>query len=71
MEEPKIETVIDSKEAAELSLVDVHIDPAAEKKLLVKLDVFFSIPIALVYLSCFLDRSNIGEQQYTKVLVHG
>lgn len=38
-----------------------HIDPARERKLLAKLDVFFVPVIMLVYLSCFLDRSNIGN----------
>ena len=37
------------------------IDAAAEKKLLAKLDLFFVPIIMLVYLSCFLDRSNIGN----------
>lgn len=38
-----------------------HIDPARERKLLAKLDIFFVPVIMLVYLSCFLDRSNIGN----------
>lgn len=37
------------------------IDPAEEAKLLMKLDVFFVPVIMVVYLSCFLDRSNIGN----------
>ncbi|OIW26939.1 MFS transporter [Coniochaeta ligniaria NRRL 30616] len=40
---------------------DLYIDPAAEKKLLLKLDAFFVPVIMLVYLSCFLDRTNIGN----------
>jgi len=38
-----------------------QIDPAKEKKLLRKLDMAFTPVIMLVYLSCFLDRSNIGN----------
>ena len=38
-----------------------HIDPGRERKLLAKLDIFFVPVIMLVYLSCFLDRSNIGN----------
>lgn len=38
------------------------IDPAKEKALLAKLDLAFTPVIMLVYLSCFLDRSNIGYQ---------
>lgn len=42
-------------------LQDVYIDPKEEKKLLGKLDIFLVPIIMLVYLSCFLDRSNIGQ----------
>lgn len=41
--------------------IDVYIDPAKEVKLLAKLDLAFTPVIMLVYLSCFLDRSNIGK----------
>ncbi|KAJ4387526.1 hypothetical protein N0V93_008120 [Gnomoniopsis smithogilvyi] len=37
------------------------IDPVEESKLLAKLDLFFVPIIMVVYLSCFLDRSNIGN----------
>ncbi len=37
------------------------LDPVAERKLLLKLDAFFVPIIMAVYLSCFLDRSNIGN----------
>jgi hypothetical protein len=39
---------------------EFYIDPAKEIKLLAKLDLAFIPIIMLVYLSCFLDRSNIG-----------
>jgi MFS family permease len=39
----------------------INIDPKAETKLLAKLDLYFVPIIMLVYLSCFLDRSNIGN----------
>ena len=39
---------------------DFYIDPGKEKKLLAKLDLAFTPVIMLAYLSCFLDRSNIG-----------
>lgn len=35
------------------------IDPKEEKALLARLDLFFTPVIMLVYLSCFLDRTNI------------
>lgn len=37
------------------------IDPVDERKLLAKLDIAFVPIIMVVYLSCFLDRSNIGN----------
>lgn len=40
--------------------LDVVLDPQKEQKLLVKLDMAFVPIIMLTYLSCFLDRSNIG-----------
>lgn len=50
--------------------LDVELDPAMEQKLLMKLDCAFVPIIMLTYLSCFLDRSNIGtshqESQLTK-----
>ena len=39
----------------------LQIDGAQERKLLAKLDLFVIPIIMLVYLSCFLDRSNIGN----------
>lgn len=39
---------------------DIQLDPAKEKKLLAKLDLAFVPIIMFAYLSCFLDRSNIG-----------
>ncbi|KAL7948431.1 major facilitator superfamily domain-containing protein [Trichoderma barbatum] len=37
------------------------LDPHAEKRLLLKLDMYFVPIIMLVYLTCFLDRSSIGN----------
>lgn len=45
----------------EASTIDeLYMDPTKEIKLLAKLDIFFVPVIMLVYLTCFLDRSNIG-----------
>lgn len=41
--------------------LDVVLDPKKEKKLLAKLDLAFVPIITLTYLTCFLDRSNIGR----------
>lgn len=67
MEQPHIEKMgsINDKPAAldptlDDSEIEVYIDPAKEVKLLAKLDLAFTPVIMLVYLSCFLDRSNIG-----------
>jgi hypothetical protein len=40
---------------------EFYVDPIKEVKLLAKLDLAFTPVIMLVYLSCFLDRSNIGK----------
>lgn len=42
------------------SVEHVELDPAKEKKLLAKLDIMFVPIIMFAYLTCFLDRSNIG-----------
>ncbi|TAQ84068.1 hypothetical protein B7494_g7604 [Chlorociboria aeruginascens] len=47
---------------------DLYIDPVKEKKLLAKLDLAFTPVIMLVYLSCFLDRSNIGNVKVAGIL---
>jgi MFS family permease len=52
---------VDDKASLPAATADLTLDPAAEKKLLLKLDAFFVPIIMLVYLSCFLDRSNIGN----------
>jgi hypothetical protein len=48
--------------------LDVELDPAMEKKLLMKLDLAFVPIIMLTYLSCFLDRSNIGTNHHQSQL---
>ena len=52
------EPQVDGEMAAD-SDMDQLIDPKKEKILLAKLDLFFTPVIMLVYLSCFLDRTNI------------
>lgn len=41
--------------------VELTIDPAAEKRLLRKLDMFLSPMMVLFFLVAYLDRSNIGK----------
>lgn len=40
---------------------EIHIDPAAEKRLIRKLDLMLSPMMVLIFLVAYLDRSNIGE----------
>jgi hypothetical protein len=47
---------------------EFYIDPTKEVKLLAKLDLVFTPVIMLLYISCFLDRSNIGIWSYLYVL---
>ena len=44
------------------------LDPKKEQKLLIKLDLVFVPIIMATYLSCFLDRSNIGVYPSTPLL---
>lgn len=48
-------------EASAGEALDVVLDATKERKLLLKLDLAFVPIIMLTYLSCFLDRSNIGN----------
>jgi hypothetical protein len=50
-------------ETAAGEALNVVLDPKKEKKLLAKLDAAFIPVIMFTYLTCFLDRSNIGEPQ--------
>lgn len=50
--------------------LDVTLDPQKEKKLLAKLDMAFVPIIMLTYLSCFLDRSNIGTARTDHFLAY-
>lgn len=50
--------MVDEKSASET--LEMVLDPQKERKLLLKLDLAFMPVIILTYLSCFLDRSNIG-----------
>jgi hypothetical protein len=43
-----------------IAIENVVLDPKKERKLLLKLDLAFVPIIMLTYLSCFLDRTNIG-----------
>lgn len=39
----------------------VQFDPAAERKLRLKIDLMIVPTVSLLYLFCFIDRANIGE----------
>ena len=41
-------------------VAEITLDPTKEKALLRRLDMVFIPVITLTYISCFLDRSNIG-----------
>ena len=64
MELKDIQDVSEPQDAPkEVEVQQITLDPAKEKKLLLKLDVAFVPIIMLTYLSCFLDRSSIGNVQ--------
>ena len=39
----------------------VQFDPQAERKLRLKIDLYVLPTVAILYLFCFIDRSNIGK----------
>ena len=46
----------------------VQFDPAAERKLRLKIDLMIIPTVALLYLFCFIDRANIGKRQFSSPL---
>ncbi|KAH6675068.1 major facilitator superfamily domain-containing protein [Halenospora varia] len=71
MEEPKSEKTGNDHELDQTSndtTDEFYVDPIKEKKLLAKLDLAFTPIIMLVYLSCFLDRSNIGNVKVAGIM---
>ncbi|RDW61720.1 allantoate permease family MFS transporter [Aspergillus mulundensis] len=50
-----------AKDDIEIASEELSIDPAKEKRVLAKLDIFLTPVLFIVYLSCFIDRSNIGN----------
>ncbi|TVY90742.1 putative transporter [Lachnellula willkommii] len=70
MEDPKAEKIDTPPmdEASNEADNEFYVDPVKEVKLLAKLDLAFTPIIMLVYLSCFLDRSNIGNVKVAGML---
>jgi hypothetical protein len=61
LDEKHSEGSVNEKDAQVLSSdSEVYIDPAAEKKLIRKLDLMLSPMMVLIFLVAYLDRSNIG-----------
>lgn len=44
-----------------LTHVVPDVDPQLEKNVVAKLDLFLTPVLFIIYLSCFIDRANIGE----------
>jgi len=40
----------------------ITVDGVTEKRVLAKLDIFITPVLFIVYLSCFIDRANIGKR---------
>jgi hypothetical protein len=54
---------INEKDAQVGTSDEIHIDPAAEKRLIRKLDLMLSPMMVLIFLVAYLDRSNIGKSK--------
>ena len=64
--EPKIAnsliaTSADEDEVLPDTTADLYIDPVAERKLVLKLDLCLSPVMTMIFLAAYLDRSNIGN----------
>ena len=60
--EGKIDNFTTTKDDTESAVTsDLYIDPVAEKKLLWKLDLYIAPVMTLIFLTAYLDRSNIGN----------
>lgn len=47
-------------EAGAVPAGELFIEPKDERRVLAKLDIFITPILFIVYLSCFIDRANIG-----------
>ncbi|KAL5357084.1 major facilitator superfamily domain-containing protein [Aspergillus floccosus] len=61
LEDAKIDNRKSIDDASVRGVEDIVLDPKKEAKLLLKLDTAFVPIIMLTYLTCFLDRTNIGN----------
>lgn len=52
---------VDAISANEEAQHALYIDPKEEAKVMRKLDIFLTPVLFIVYLSCFIDRANIGK----------
>jgi MFS transporter, ACS family, DAL5 transporter family protein len=61
--EPKTDgqLISGSDEVSSDGAVDHYIDPAAEKRLILKLDLYLAPVMTLIFLAAYLDRANIGN----------
>jgi hypothetical protein len=66
--EKVLEGSINEKDAQIGTSEEIHIDPAAEKRLIRKLDLMLSPMMVLIFLVAYLDRSNIGKSFHTNHL---
>lgn len=62
--EPKIANSLiatSDDEVLQDTIADLYIDPVAERKLVLKLDLCLSPVMTMIFLAAYLDRSNIGN----------
>ncbi|KAI0383984.1 high-affinity nicotinic acid transporter-like protein [Hypomontagnella monticulosa] len=57
----KVAAASNNDDAISQEVSNYEIDPALEKKVVAKLDLFISPILFVIYLSCFIDRANIGN----------
>ncbi|KAJ2967379.1 hypothetical protein NQ176_g9687 [Zarea fungicola] len=64
MSSEKVDTEFDMEHEAEKTMAstpELYIDPVKQKQLLRKLDIWIAPVMTIMFLSAYLDRSNIGN----------
>lgn len=65
VEETSLNVAVDNEkfgvDESSLTIQALHVNPEQEKKLLRKLDIFIAPIMTIIFLTAYLDRSNIGN----------
>lgn len=54
-------TPLDDLHSVSATAGDLYVDPVAEKRVILKLDLYLAPLITIIFLAAYLDRANIGN----------